>query len=474
MRNTGNILPCAPEIEDALIGAILLEPEILPKVIAMLKPNCFYNSENGIIYTACINLHAKGKQVDILTTCEELKRIGRLESVGGAYSVSKKTNRVASAANAELHAAIVYEKFVLRELIRISNKTAMLCEEPKADALDVLENVFKELHEVDFIGKSNVQHVGDAAIKLLDEIKAIGPNGIRPGITTGHKGVDIHYTKQKQDLTIIAARPGQGKTAYMLSLAKHTAINLKKPVGIFSLEMSTVKLVGRLMASESNVSSKNINEKRITTGELISLGGGINRLIDAPIYIDDSPGVDIMSLRSKIRKMKQTYGVEEVYIDYLQLMASKEKGNREQEISHISRNLKMIAKEEDIPITALSQLSRKVEERPDKKPQLSDLRESGAIEQDADTVFFLMRPEYYGFGQDSGGEYHGQTFNGRHLSAAGLMLIDCAKYREGALFLAPLLFNGQFMQVTDHPSIYPHTEITEYNPLEINTKFLNQ
>jgi len=474
MRQSGNIQPCVPEIEDALIGAILLEPFVLPKVVAMLKPECFYKSDNRLIFTACIALWQSNQVIDILTTTQKLKALNQLESVGGAYGVSSKTNRVASAANAEIHAALIYEKYVLRELMRISNKTQMLCEEPKADALEILETIFKDFAKVDFIGKSNVQQVGDVAISVIEQIKKIGPNHIKPGIGTGHKGVDCYYSKQKQDLTIIAARPGQGKTAYMLSLAKHTAIKLQKPVAIFSLEMSTVKLVNRLMASESEVSSKNINEQRISQNEMMALGGGISRLIYAPLYIDDTAGLDIMSLRSKVRKMKQQYGIEEVYIDYLQLMGSKEKGNnREQEISHISRNLKMIAKEEDICITALSQLSRKVEERPSKKPQLSDLRESGAIEQDADTVFFIMRPEYYGMGAENG-LYEGETFGGRNLNVAGLMLLDCAKYREGALFQSPLLFVGEYMQVLDHPQIYGNTEIVDYKAMQANDNFLNQ
>lgn len=443
--------PAAIEIEDALIGAVLLESFVIPSITKYLKPECFYSPDNRLIFEVCLKLFNENKPVDILTVCQEIKNLNKLESIGGAYKVSSKTNRVASSANSESHAAIIYQKYVLREVIRIGKKYQILANEPNADSFDVIQEMSKELRDVEFISKNQVRHVGDVALEIIETAKKINESGgVRPGIHTGHRSVDQYFSKQKQDLGIIAARPGMGKTAYMLSLAKNTAMVQGKPVLIFSLEMSTSKLVGRLMASESGVSSKLINENHLDSGQILALGGSLSKLVDAPIYVDDSGGLDVISLRSKIRRFKQLYGISEVYIDYLQLMAGERKGNREQEISFISRNMKLIAKDEDLPITALCQLSRNVESRPDKKPQLSDLRESGAIEQDADWVMFLMRPEYYGMGEDTGGVYQGQTFNGRYLESSGLLILDCAKYREGGLFTSALLFSGEYMQISDY------------------------
>lgn len=449
-NDIGKMPPNASDIEEVLIGSLLLESFILPQITPFLKPECFYKEENKLIYEAILRLDKKREKIDILTVTKELNDCKQLELVGGAYAISIKTNRVSSTTHAEHHAMIIYEKYCLRALATLGIKIHGMAYENGSDCFEILETVNKDLKEIDFIGRSSIKVVGDIVIDILKEIKYATEHGVKDGISTGHKNTDIHFSKQKQDLGIIAARPGMGKTAYMLSCAKHTALELKKPVAIFSLEMSAAKLTGRLMASESHMSSKMINEKTILSSDLQALGNGVSRLCDAPIYIDDTGGLDIMLLRSKIRKMKQMYAIEEVYIDYLQLMrGEKGSGNREQEISAISRNLKLIAKEEDIPITALSQLSRDVDKRPDKRPQLSDLRESGAIEQDADWVMFILRPEYYGLENDFG-IYEGESFNGQMLPASNLMMIEMAKYREGSLFVSPLKFFGNTMQVLNY------------------------
>lgn len=463
------------EIEDAVIGAILLEPVCLIRVTGILRPECFYKTSNAEIFRAILKLDKDHNTIDILTVTQELKRTGKLERAGGAYEVSVKTNRIGSSANVERHALITYQYFVLRELSRLGMKLHNLSYEPNADALELLAIIQRDLSSIDYIGKNSFQKVGDVVIQVLDDNKKAIEAGAKFGIKSGFQNIDKFHVKQKQDFGVIAARPGMGKTAYMLAMAKNTAIEQKKPVAIFSLEMSTEKLVGRLMASESRVSSKDINQKHLDRPRLMTLGGGISKLLDAEIYIDDTPGLDVSLLRSKIRRMVADYAIEEVYIDYLQLMAGEKKGNREQEISYISRNLKMIAKEEDIPITALSQLVREVEKRNDKRPMLSDLRESGAIEQDADWVWFLFRPEYYDLADEHSGLYTGETFNGKHLPASNLLMVDCAKYREGALFHAALKFYGDYMLVENYDfEPLAQMEIDQLKPIQTNKNFLNE
>lgn len=466
----GKMPPQNKGFEDAVISALIIESFVLPQVTPFLKAECFYYEENQRIYGAILRLEKKREKIDLLSISKELTSAGELEIVGGNFALIKKMQIVSSSLNIERDAMMVYQYYCLRAMATLGNKLIAMCYESGADCFEILETINKDLKEIDFIGRSSIKVVGDVVYDILKEIKYASENGVKAGITTGHINTDKHFSKQKQDLGILASRPGMGKTAYMLSCAKHTAIELKKPVAIFSLEMSTAKLVGRLMASESLISSKTINEKTLLSSDLQALGNGVSRLLDAPIYIDDTGGLDITLLRSKIRKMKQMFNIEEVYIDYLQLMrGEKGSGNREQEISTISRNLKLIAKEEDIPITALSQLSRDVEKRADKRAMLSDLRESGAIEQDADWVMFIMRPEYYGLIDENSGLYLGESFQGRNLYGENLMMLDMAKYREGSLFVSALKFYGDTMRVTN----YNLNGEVDDNGLEENNDFIN-
>lgn len=438
------------ESEDYVIGAMLLESSCVPIVVNILRAECFYNIVNREVFKAIKELDRERKAVDLVTVVQELMRISKIKDIGGPAAVSEFTMKVATADHAEHHSKIIYEYFVLRELGKISMKILNLVQEPAADSLEIMNIAQRELSSIDYISKSNVRQVGDVVMEIIEENKSVIETGVKPGISHGLQNIDVHFRKQKQELIIIAARPGMGKTAFMLANAKHTAMELKLPVMIFSLEMSTSKLVGRLIASETQVSSKHINQKTITLEQLKHIGANVTKLLDIQMYFDDTPALEIYELRSKIRRAKRELGVVEFYIDYLQLMGGERKGNREQEISFISRTLKTIAKEEDVPITALCQLSRAVEGRNDKKPNLSDLRESGAIEQDADVVMFIMRPEYYGI-EDNNGLYDGTTFfGGKHLPAKNLMIAELAKYREGALFQAPLKFYGEWMRVENY------------------------
>lgn len=452
------------ESEKAVLAGIVKEPFKLPLVMPILKPGCFYHLPHQEVYKSILALEGRKESVDSITIVQELKKTGKLEFVGGAHFVVDLIDGKWYALDVVHHAKIVYQLFAVRELAGVGMKLYNLATEPSADPYKLLEIIHRDLSSVDYISNTNFEKVGDVVQQVIDENKKAIESGVKPGIGMGVYSVDRFHSKLKQDLGIIAARPGMGKTAYMLACAKHTAVDLGKPVLIFSLEMSTKKLVGRLMASESGVSSKDINQKTVNAGQLMSLGAGVTRLLGAPMYFDDSAGMDITQIRSKIRRAKQDFKIEEVYIDYLQLMAGDKKGNREQEVSYISRNLKMIAKEEDLPITALSQLSRKIEDRVDKKPVLSDLRESGSIEQDADWVIFLFRPEYYGMGNN--GMWDEETFDGRTLETKGLLIVDCHKYREGSLFKSAVRFEGDCMRISGYGE--PPSE-----RLQENTDFLS-
>lgn len=434
--------------EEAVVGSMIIDPSCIPGVVSILRPECFSITKTREIFRSIADLEKRRVPVDYVTIAEDLKRRGKLDDVGGMYALSVITDRVISADHADEHAGIVYGDFVKREMGALGMKLYNMSKEP-GGAQELLQAAYKGIGAIDYVTKTSVERIGDVIADLINEARGIiDGGGKRPGSGSGFRNIDRFHSSQKQDLGIIAARPGMGKTAFMLNVARNKAVEQGKAVLIFSLEMSTKKLVGRMSALESGVSSRDVNQKTMSAGQLMTLGAGVTRLLDAPIYFDETAGQDILELRAKIRRARREYGIEEVFIDYLQLMHGEKKGNREQEISFISRNLKLIAKEEDITITALCQLSREVEKRPDKRPQLSDLRESGAIEQDADWVWFLFRPEYYGIG-DQTGTYDEETFDGRHLPTHGLLVVDSAKYREGALFKSALSFDGETMRVQD-------------------------
>jgi replicative DNA helicase len=437
--------PQAVDIEEAVLGAMMLEQNALTAVIDILKAETFYKESHQKIFTAILSLFAKSEPIDILTVTQELRKTGMLEIVGGAYYITQLTNRIASSANIEYHARIVIQKYIQRELIRISTAITRDAYEESTDVLELLDNAEKNLFSV---GEDNLRRKWEDMKYLikesLKEIEAASKNKDHfTGIPSGFTALErITSGWQKSDLIIIAARPSMGKTAFTLSMARNMTVQFNRPVAFFSLEMSAQQLVTRLIASESEIDAGKIKKGELDENDWKNLHVKLNQLSEAPLYIDDTPALSIFELRAKCRRLKQQHNIEAVFVDYLQLMSSgsETRGNREQEISNISRSLKSLAKELNIPIIVLSQLSRAVETRGGtKKPILSDLRESGAIEQDADVVVFLYRPEYYKLDQDEKGQ-----------PSQGMAEIIVAKHRNGAIGDVRLRFKKEFARFEDY------------------------
>lgn len=444
LMDIGKMPPQAVELEEAVLGALMLEKDALTNVIDILKPQSFYKDSHSRIFHAIEQLFTRSEPVDILTVTQELKKTGELDLVGGAYYITQLTNRVASAANAEFHARIVAQKFIQRELIRISTKTINDAYEDGSDVFDLLDNAEKNLFSiVEGNIKKNYDKMSTLIRKAIDQIEITKNNkGNFSGIPSGLTALDrLTSGWQKSDLVIIAARPAMGKTALVLSMARNAAVDFNKAVAIFSLEMSSLQLVTRLIASESELSSEKLKKGNLEDYEFQQLNDKIRKLSEAPLFIDDTPGLSVFELRAKARRLKEQHKIELIIVDYLQLMTAggEGKGNREQEIATISRSLKGLAKELEIPVIALSQLSRAVETRGgDKRPQLSDLRESGAIEQDADMVMFIHRPEYYNITEDENGA-----------STLGVAELIIAKHRNGPVDSAKTRYIGQFTKFSD-------------------------
>ena len=446
----GKLPPQAIELEQAVLGALMIDNDALSNSIELLKPESFYQTEHQKIFSAIEDLFNNTQPVDILTVTNLLKQKGDLKDVGGAAFVSKLTERVASAANIETHARIIAQKFIQRELIRISSSTIKDAYDDTTDVFDLLNAAEQGLFE---ISEGNIRKNYDKmstlirqALEQIEEIKN-KEDGLS-GIPSGFSDLDrVTSGWQKSDLVILAARPGMGKTAFVLSMARNTAVQFNKPVAVFSLEMSSVQLVNRLISSESGIPAEKLRKGNLEDHEWIQLNQQITSLSEAPLFIDDTPALTVFELRAKCRRLVRNNGVEMVIIDYLQLMHagnSNKSGNREQEISTISRSLKSIAKELNIPIIALSQLSRAVETRGgDKRPMLSDLRESGAIEQDADIVCFIYRPDYYGFTEWP------DTSPGQDPDCQGQGEIIIAKHRNGSLENIRLRFISHLAKFTD-------------------------
>lgn len=440
----GKLPPQAVDLEEAVLGALMLDKDALTNVIDILQPKSFYKENHNRIFASIQRIFQRSEPIDILTVTQDLKKSGELEIVGGAYYISQLTNRVASAANAEFHARIIAQKYIQRELIRISTDTIRDAYEDTTDVFDLLDNAEKNLYT---IVESNIRKNYDKMHTLIGA--AIKEIEIARNLKTGVTGVESGFTSldritsgwQRSDLVIIAARPAMGKTAFVLSVARNAAVEFNKPVAVFSLEMSSLQIVNRLIASESELPGDKLRKGQLEEYEFQQLNAKIGRLSEAPIFIDDTPALTIFELRAKARRLKQQHDISLIVVDYLQLMhaGGDGKGNREQEISSISRSLKSIAKELNIPIIALSQLSRAVETRGgDKKPQLSDLRESGAIEQDADLVLFIHRAEYYNLTEDEDGN-----------STQGVAEIIIAKHRNGPVGRVKLRFIEHLAKFTD-------------------------
>lgn len=466
----GRIPPQAIDLEQAVLGAMMLEKNAVTDTIDILSRESFYDPKHQYIFGVIKELFGTSRPIDILTVTDQLKKNGELEAAGGASYVSQLTNRIASTAHVEYHARVISEKHIKRELIRMSSEVMKEAFDDTNDVFDVLNKAEGDLFQIaeNNMGRSvNVmQNVVRQAIEEIEKA-ALNPDGIS-GVPTGFFALDkITAGWQKSDMIVIAARPAMGKTAFVLSMARNTAVDHGKGVAVFSLEMSSVQLVKRLIASETRLSAEKLRKGDLADHEFQQLHSRITKLATAPIYIDDTPGLSIFDLRAKCRRLKLQYNIEMVIIDYLQLMTaggSKGQGNREQEISSISRSIKEIAKELNIPIIALSQLSRSVEQRGgDKRPVLSDLRESGAIEQDADIVSFIYRPEYYGFLQDENGN-----------SNAGVGEIIIAKHRNGALENVRLRFIKEYARFDNFEGASNFPEPVGTNNLTANDSFDDQ
>ncbi len=434
----GKLPPQAVDMEEAVLGALMLEQGPVNDVIDILTPDSFYKDAHKKIYGAILELFGASESIDILTVTQKLRSSGELDEVGGPYYISQLTNRVASAAHAEAHARIIAQKFILRELIRVSGTVIQKAYDETTDVFDLLDEAEAKLFEV---AEGNIRKNYDSMSQLMrmavDGIEeAMNKEDGVSGIPTGFNALDkVTSGWQKSDMIVLAARPGMGKTAFVLSMARNSAVDFGKGVAVFSLEMSSVQLVNRLISGEAEIGASEIRKGNLSKEEFTQLFERTKKLAEAPLFIDDTPGLSIFELRAKCRRLKQQHDIQMVIIDYLQLMtAGGTGGNREQEISTISRSIKEIAKELDVPIIALSQLSRSVESRGgDKRPMLSDLRESGAIEQDADIVCFIYRPEYYGFT-----EWPDNT----PCSGQGEVII--AKHRNGSLEDVRLRFIGKY------------------------------
>ena len=442
----GKLPPQAVDLEEAVLGALMLEKEAVNAAIDILQPKSFYKESHQKIFAVILHLFQNSEPVDILTVTNELKQNGELELVGGPYYITQLTNRVASAANIEYHARIIAQKYIQRELIRISSDIITDAYDETTDVFTLLDKAESSLFSVaEGNIRKNYESMSDLIRESMKQIEeAKGQETGVTGVASGFTALDrVTSGWQPSDLVIIAARPAMGKTSYVLSLARNAAVQFDKPVAFFSLEMSSVQLVTRLVSAESEISSEKLRSGNLRNDEIQQIHTKITDLAEAKIFIDDTPGLSVFELRAKARRLKAQHDIQLLIIDYLQLMTAggdgKSGGNREQEISTISRSLKSIAKELNIPVLALSQLSRAVETRGgDKRPQLSDLRESGSIEQDADMVQFIHRPEYYGLAEDEEGN-----------PTNGIANIIIAKHRNGSVCDVQLKFINQLAKFQD-------------------------
>lgn len=443
----GKLPPQALEIEEAVLGALMIERDALTIVIDILKPESFYKEAHKYIYKAIVELFDKSEPVDILTVANQLRSNAELEISGGPHYIAELTTRVNSAANIEYHARIISEQAIKRELISISSEIQREAFEDTTDVFDLLDKTEQSLFQVSETNiRKNYAEMRSILREALTELQAKKDHENKlTGVPSGFTKLDrVTSGWQKSDLIIIAARPGMGKTAFVVSAMRNAAIDFKMPVAIFSLEMSAIQLVNRLISAEAELDGEKIRRGNLEDYEWAQLHHKISPLSKAPIFIDDTPGLSIRELRTKCRRLKSKNDIQLIIVDYLQLMTGEGNnkgfgGNREQEIASISRALKHIAKELNVPVIALSQLSRAVEVRGgDKRPQLSDLRESGSIEQDADMVMFLYRPEYYKLDQYEDGT-----------PTAGVGEVIIAKHRNGSLEDVKLKFIGRFTKFAD-------------------------
>ena len=433
----GRVPPQAVDVEMAVLGGMLLEKEAISKAIEVLDESAFYKPAHQQIFSAMIGLFERSEPVDLITLIEELRRRGQLEKIGGEFYLTELTTKVTTAANIEFHAHIVLEKALMRQLIASSSEVASRAFSETEDALELLDEAEQRIFQIseqrmkkNFVSMNTAVH---STMELLESIH--GKHSGITGVPGGFTELD-NYTGgfQKSDLIIVAGRPSQGKTALVLSLARNASVVHNVPIGFFSLEMSTQQLVMRLICAEARVDAHLVRTGRLPEDEWRKLSTSVGRLYKAKIFIDDTPALGILELRAKARRLKVEHNVGMIVVDYLQLMQGpKNAQSREQEISSISRSLKALAKELNIPVIALSQLNRAVEARGDKRPVLADLRESGAIEQDADVVLFVHRPEMFGIEKDESGN-----------STEGVAELILGKQRNGPTGSVRMAFIKQY------------------------------
>ena len=437
----GHLQPQATEMEKAVLGALMIDKDAYAIVCEILRPESFYEPRNQMVYAAIRDLSMEEKPVDMLTVTDQLAKSGNLEQVGGPGYIAELSSGVATSANIEYHANVIAQKSLARQLISFSSMIQTKAFDETIDVEDLMQEAEGSLFELS-------QHNMKKDYTAIDPVIAQAVKGIQDAAknTDGLTGVSTGYYKldditsgwQASDLVIIAGRPAMGKTSFALSMAKNIAADLRQPMAFFSLEMSNVQLVNRLISNACEIQGSKILNGQLQRDEWERLDKNINQLLGAPLYVDDTPGLSVFELRTKARRLVREHGIKLIMIDYLQLMnaTGMRFSSRQEEVSTISRSLKGLAKELNIPILALSQLNRGVESREGlegKRPQLSDLRESGAIEQDADMVLFVHRPEYYHIYQDD---------NGRDLH--GMAQIIIAKHRKGATGDVLLTFRGEF------------------------------
>lgn len=452
----GKIPPQAIDLEEVVLGAMMIDKKGVDEVIDILHPEVFYKEAHKHVYEAIFKLFETSEPIDLLTVSSQLKKDGKLEVVGGDFYLIKLTQKVTSSAHIEFHARIILQKYIQRSLIKISNEIIQDAYEDSTDVFDLLDTAESKLYDVT---QGNLKRSAETAQNLVIQAKKrieeiAGKEGLS-GVPSGFDKLDkLTSGWQPSDLIIVAARPGMGKTALTLSMARNMAVKYNIPVAFFSLEMSSVQLITRLISSETGLSSEKLRTGKLEKHEWEQLNVKVKTLESAPLFIDDTPSLSIFDLRAKARRLASQHGIKMIMIDYLQLMTAggtQKGGNREQEISTISRNLKALAKELSVPVIALSQLSRAVETRGgSKRPILSDLRESGAIEQDADIVSFIYRPEYYKIDEWDDDE---------HSPTQGQAEFIVAKHRNGGLENIRLKFignQGKFDNLDDFDSPFEY------------------
>ena len=460
----GYLPPQQPELEEIILGSLLIDNSVIDKIMIEFTTNLFFVERNKFIAEAIIGLYKKNSAIDLVTMVTELKLNGKLQAVGGPAFISSLTSRVASAHNIEFHLRILQEAALKRNIIQVSSEAIRKCYSETDDAFDVLaeqqDNLEKSLKALVTYRIKSVKEVNHQIIRECFEVLSTGR---KSGVETGLKMLDnVTNGFQNSDLIILAGRPSMGKTAAAISMCIYPSMILKIPIAIFSLEMSSEQLVARIQSSLSGVNVSKIVKKQMNIDEINTVQRMSVGLEQTPLYIDDTPNISLMELKGKCRKLVKEDGVKMIVIDYLQLMrAGVKTSSREQEIAEISRGLKIIAKELKIPVIALSQLSRGVEARSDKKPMLQDLRESGQIEQDADMVMFCYRPEYYNI---SDYEVGGTSFQ-----TDGLFMFIIAKHRNGELGEVPLRFIHEQTKLTNYHS-NPIVEMSNKNHTFVQQK----